>query len=211
MKDYVWFRAGPSRSIPESGKSALIRRMRGVAFADRAPLVVVIATVGLAAGVAVLELPFTAGFPVLWANLVSAAEVGSQATAWLLGLYLGFYLLDELIIVIAVVMTTRVTKLQEWHGRVLKLVSGALMIALAVVLVLAPDAMRSPTALILVPLITVLIMVITGAFRCAMTVGRRTGRAKPPPECTAANAPARTSPATTPKANRSGGSSDGGL
>lgn len=178
VKDYVWFRNGPTLSIPERGKPALYQRMRNVALGEKTLLVTVIGTVALATGVAVLELPCTAGFPVLWANLVSAADVGTQATVGLLGIYLGFYLLDELIIVVAVVTAMRVTKLQEQHGRVLKLVSGALMVALAAVMVVTPAAMRSPTALLLVPLVTGIIAIAAVAFRRAVTAGRRESRAR---------------------------------
>jgi fructose-specific phosphotransferase system IIC component len=136
----------------------------------------VVGTAGLAAGVAVLELPCTAGFPVLWANLVSEAGLGPQATVGLVGVYLGFYLLDELIIVVIVVAAMRATKLQERHGRVLKLVSGALMIALATVLVIAPQAMQSLSAMLLVPLVTGIVVVVVMMLRRFTTSGRTATR-----------------------------------
>jgi cytochrome c biogenesis protein CcdA/glutaredoxin len=172
VKDYVWFQSGPSLSIPERSKPALFERMRGVALGEKSLLLAVVGTAGLAAGVAVLELPCTAGFPVLWANLVSEAGLGQQATMGLLGVYLGFYLLDELIVVVVVVAAMRATKLQERHGRVLKLVSGALMIALATVLVVAPQAMQSLSAMLLVPLVTGVVVVVVMMLRRITTSSR---------------------------------------
>lgn len=164
LKDFLWFHAGPSLSIPEGRKPAIFERMRKVAFTQRSLVVAVVGTAGLAAGVAVLELPCTAGFPVLWANLVATADVGQQATVGLLGLYLGVYLLDELIVVV-VVVALRATKLQERHGRVLKLVSGSLMIALAGILIWVPEAMESLTAMLLVPLVAIGVVVAAVTFR----------------------------------------------
>lgn len=186
VKDYVWFRSGPSLSIPERSKPALLERMRSVALAEKTLFVTMAGAAGLAAGVALLELPCTAGLPVLWVNLVSTAEVGPHATGGLLGLYLGFYLLDEVIIVVAVVVAMQAAKLQERHGRALKLVTGALMIALAAVLIFAPEVMQSLTALLLVPLITGVIVVAMVVLRRVVPSGRPGG-----PHITRATAPSR--------------------
>ncbi|HSI94036.1 MAG TPA: thioredoxin family protein [Jiangellaceae bacterium] len=176
LKDFLWFHAGPSLSIPEGRKPAIFERMRKVAFTERSLVVAVVGTAGLAAGVAVLELPCTAGFPVLWANLVATADVGQQATVGLLGLYLGIYLLDELIVVAAVVVALRATKLQERHGRVLKLVSGSLMIALAGILIWVPEAIESLTAMLLVPLVAIGVVVAAVTFRRVVLSARERTR-----------------------------------
>ena len=48
-------------------------------------------------------------------------------------------------IVFAVAVTTlRATKLQERHGRALKLVAGVMMLALAVTVLVSPEAMNNP-------------------------------------------------------------------
>ena len=143
VKDFFWFKSGVSLSIPESSKPGIYQRMRGVlAAADSLPGLVA-ATAVLAAGVSFVELACTAGFPILWTNIVAARDVSPAVFVALLGLYMLVYQLDELLIFGAAVTTMRVTKLQEKQGRFLKLVSGMLMLSLAVVMLVNPALMNS--------------------------------------------------------------------
>ena len=52
------------------------------------------------------------------------------------------YLLDEMVIFLAAVFTLRASKLEEKHGRVLKLIGGVLMLTLAVVMLVDPSIMN---------------------------------------------------------------------
>jgi hypothetical protein len=57
--------------------------------------------------------------------------------------YLSVFLLDELVVFGAAVATMRAMKLQEHHGRELKLISGVVMVGLAVVMATRPTLMES--------------------------------------------------------------------
>ena len=61
----------------------------------------------------------------------------------LFGVYMVVFLLDEFAVFGTAVVAMRAAKLEERHGRALKLVSGTLMIVLAAVLILAPDLMQN--------------------------------------------------------------------
>lgn len=112
--------------------------MRGVlANADNLPALVG-STVLLAAGVSIVELACTAGFPIVWTTLLAERQVPGPAFAGLLVLYLLVYQLDELVIFGVAVRTLRASRLQEHQGRVLKLVGGMLMLTLAVVMLVEP-------------------------------------------------------------------------
>jgi hypothetical protein len=104
----------------------------------------------LAGGVALVELPCTAGFPVIWSDLVNAAGVSGPEFAALLGIYLSVYLLDELVVFGAAIITMRATRLEERHGRALKLVGGMLMIAIGITIVTVPDALDTVGGLLAV-------------------------------------------------------------
>jgi hypothetical protein len=97
----------------------------------------------MALGIALIELPCTAGFPVLWSNLVAGQGVSPVEFWLLLGLYMGIYLLDELIVFGTAVYTLKMSRMEEKHGRVLKLVGGMVMLALALVLLLDPERMNT--------------------------------------------------------------------
>ncbi len=140
LKEF-WTTVGPSVAIPADRKPALLRRMRRLADAERSLPATLGGTVVLAVGVSLLETPCTAGLPLLWTDLVAERGVAAAGAAVLFGLYLLVFLIDELLIFGAVVLTMRVTKLQEHHGRLLQLVGGTLMVTLAVAMVAAPQLM----------------------------------------------------------------------
>ncbi|MCH9733763.1 MAG: hypothetical protein K0U78_04315, partial [Actinomycetia bacterium] len=97
-----------------------------------------------------VELACTAGFPVLWTNIVAARDVTPTMFALLLGLYMLVYQLDELAIFGGAVLTMRATRLQEKQGRLLKLVGGMLMLSLALVMLLNPALLQDVRTALLV-------------------------------------------------------------
>ncbi len=143
IKDYFAFKKGLSFTIPDSSKPGIYRRMRAAA-GRKELLPALAATVVLAAGVSLLETPCTAGFPVLWTGLLEAQGVGFAEAAVLFALYMAPFLVDELVVFGLAVGTMRVAKMQEKHGRVLKLVGGTMMLALAVTVLVEPSAMSDP-------------------------------------------------------------------
>lgn len=143
VKDYFAYKVGLSFTIPESSKPSLYRRMRAAA-GHRHLVPALAATTGLAVGVSLLETPCTAGFPVLWTGLLEANGVGAAEAAFLFLLYMVPFLLDEMIVFVVPVVTLRAAKVQERHGRLLKLVGGTMMLALAVAVLVDPAAMSDP-------------------------------------------------------------------
>jgi hypothetical protein len=143
IKDFLWFKRGVSLTIPDERKPGLYRRVRALVRPGVGLPSALAGTVVMAGGIALIELPCTAGFPVIWSDLIRAAGVGGAEFGSLLGVYLSIYLLDELVIFGAAVFTMRATKLQERHGRMLKLVGGMVMVTIAVAIVFFPTAMEN--------------------------------------------------------------------
>ncbi|MBK9124435.1 MAG: hypothetical protein IPM16_15135 [Chloroflexi bacterium] len=142
IKDYFWYKQGVSLTIPDSQKPRLYRQMRGVMAPDKTLFAVVGATGAMALGVTLLELPCTSGLPVLWTNMIVANDVPTSSFILLLALYMLIFLIDELALFLTAVFTLRVSKFEEKHGRVLKLVGGIVMLALAIVMVFDPTLMN---------------------------------------------------------------------
>ncbi len=142
IKDYFWYKEGLSFTIDDAQKPGLYKRMRRVLQAGDSLGALLLATVGLAVGVSLVEFSCTAGFPVLWTNLVAAQAVTPLTFALLLLLYMVIYQIDELGIFLAAVITLRVSKLEEKHGRILKLIGGTLMLTLAAVMLIKPALMN---------------------------------------------------------------------
>jgi len=142
LKEY-WTAKGPSVTITAGAKPGLYRRMRGLADTDRSLAATLGGTVVLATGVSLLETPCTAGLPLLWTDLLADRGVPPTGAAVLFALYLAVFLLDELAVFGAVVVTMRAAKMQERHGQLLQLAGGVLMLTLAATMVLAPRLMES--------------------------------------------------------------------
>lgn len=142
VKDYFWWRRGPSFTIAESHKPGIYKGIRGLTDRRLGGLGLIFATIVMAAGIALVELPCTAGFPVVWSGIVAERGISGPTFLVLLALYLLVYLSIELVVFFIALLTLRMQRFEEQHGRKLKLVGGMVMVALALVLVLAPDLMN---------------------------------------------------------------------
>jgi cytochrome c biogenesis protein CcdA/thiol-disulfide isomerase/thioredoxin len=150
IKDYFWYKEGLSLTIADEQKPGIYRQMRRVLQAgDSLPAQVGAAAV-LGAGVSLVEFSCTAGFPMIWTNLVSAQEITTGAFVMLLALYMVIYQLDELVIFGTAVVTMRAARLEEKQGRILKLAGGVLMFILGIVMLVDPALMNDLTSALLI-------------------------------------------------------------
>jgi cytochrome c biogenesis protein CcdA len=142
IKDFLFFKKGFSLSIPDHHKARFYRQVRNV-FYTKSTGPMIIATVAMAAGIALIELPCTAGLPVVWSGLVSGLDLSWFYFLFLFALYLIMYLFAELIVFTLAVVRMRTVKLTEEGGRFLKLISGCLMLVLGFVLLFRPEYMEN--------------------------------------------------------------------
>ena len=145
IKDYFWYKEGISFTISDDKKPGVYQRMRGIIRNSDSYWQLIGATVVFAGGIALIELTCTAGFPVIWSNLLASQNVDTLTFVLLLLVYMLVYLLDEMVIFLAAVFTLRASKLEEKHGRVLKLIGGVLMLTLALVILVDPSIMNDIT------------------------------------------------------------------
>ena len=141
IKDYFWYKEGLSFTIADDKKPGIFQRMRRLMDASQSFGGLVAGTVVLAAGVSLVEFSCTAGFPVIWTNLLVSQEMAATGFIFLLLAYVAVYQLDELGIFFVAVYTMRSSKVEEKHGRILKLIGGMLMITLAGVMLVNPNLM----------------------------------------------------------------------
>jgi len=97
----------------------------------------------LAGGVSLVEFSCTAGFPLLWTNLLVSQNISGFTFVLLLILYLVIYQLDRYVLFFTAVFSLKASKLEEKHGRMLKLIGGVLMLTLAGVMLVNPALMNS--------------------------------------------------------------------
>lgn len=142
VKDFVARGRGPSLSIPASAKPSLFRRMRALLKTASLPSLVT-ATVVLAAAANSYELLCTAGFPLVYARILTLNDLSTTGYYLYLGLYNLVYILPLLVIAGIFIKTLGSRKLQEHEGRALELLSGLMMLGLGSVLLISPEALAS--------------------------------------------------------------------
>ena len=150
IKDYFFYKEGLSFTIDDKHKPGIYQRIRRVMDTSQSFWGLAGATVVMAAGVSLVEFSCTAGFPVLWTNLLSAQNVAPLSFALMLLLYLVIYQIDELAIFFTAVFTLKASRLEEKQGRILKLIGGTLMLTLAAVMVINPALMNNLSSSLLI-------------------------------------------------------------
>jgi hypothetical protein len=138
VKDYFAFKQGFSLSIPETAKPGIYAHVRKVLNAEALAASLVSVSI-LAVLVNFIELLCTAGLPAIYtAVLTQQGLQGAEYYAYLL-LYNLAYIADDSLMVVIAVVTLGSHKLTEHSGRWLKLLSGAVMLALAMIMLLKPE------------------------------------------------------------------------
>ncbi len=137
-KDFLATGTGPSLSIPDSARPGIYSRVRRIVQAEDLKLAMIGVTL-LAVVVNLVELLCTAGLPALYTQILVSQNLGMTAYYGYLLLYNAAYVLDDALIVGIAVYTLSQTRLQVRQGRWLKLASALVIIALGLVLLLAPE------------------------------------------------------------------------
>ena len=128
-------------AIPDAAKPGLYARMRRILQA-RSLLPVLGAVAVLAVMVNFIELLCTAGLPAIYTAVLAQQGLGALAHHGYLGLYILGYIADDALMVASAVLALGSRRLSQRTGSRLKLVSGVVMLALGVVMLLRPEWLR---------------------------------------------------------------------
>lgn len=140
VKEFFWFKKGVSLMIPEGAKPKLFQKMRKI-INNTSVFWSFIGTVTLAFFVNLIELGCTIGFPAIYTRVISIQNIGTLPKYLYMALYNVYYIVPLAIIVGLFVFTMGKYRFEEKHAKILKLVSGILMLALGIILVIKPDLM----------------------------------------------------------------------
>ncbi len=146
IKGYFTIQECSSMDAPCSLRPSIIWGGRKIG-GERSLTLTLTVTVAFAAGAAIIELPCTSGFPVIWTGLLTDAGVAGSTFLALLAAYIMVYLFLEIAIVVVALATMRVTRLQEVHGRSIRLTGGMVMAAIAIMMLIDPGGMHSISGL----------------------------------------------------------------
>lgn len=138
VKDFFAFKKGVSLSIPEAAKPGIYARTRAIITAEHLAGAI-LGAVTLAVLVNIVELLCTAGLPALYTEVLASYQLPIWKNYAYLGIYILAYMFDDSLMVAAVVLTLSKRRLQESQGRWLKLISGVVIMALGLVVLLQPE------------------------------------------------------------------------
>lgn len=140
VKELFFFKKGFSLMIPAKAKPKLYKKARAIIYEERGVLAFV-GTVFLAFFVNFIELGCTIGLPAIYTRVLSVRYIPSLERYLYIAFYNLLYILPLAIIVGVFVLTMGKFKFTENHAKVLKFISGALMIVLGLLLIFAPQAL----------------------------------------------------------------------
>lgn len=142
IKEYFAFGKGISLTIPKSAKPALFERMRNLLKTSSFPGLV-IGTVVLSILANTYELLCTAGFPMVYTRVLTLRGFPTAQYYFYLAFYNVIYIIPLALIVVIFTITLGSRKLTDSEGRILKLISGLMMLGLGVMLVVKPDLLNN--------------------------------------------------------------------
>ena len=133
LKDFWFYGRVISLSIPNAAKPDIYARMRRVLQAQNLSAAL-FGTIVLAVLVQMVEFMCTSGFPALYTKILTLKQLSSASYYGYLLLYNLAYLFDDFIVLAIGIVTLSQRRLQEKEGRWLKLMSGLVMVGLAIYL-----------------------------------------------------------------------------
>jgi len=134
IKDFFFFKQGPSLSIPEEKRPELFGRMRRVVRTTYLPTILG-GTVFLAATVNFYELLCTLGFPLVYTTQLAVYHLAPLTYYLYLLFYNIVYVVPLIVILVVFTVTLGKAKLSEWRGRQLKLLSGVMILSFGVLFI----------------------------------------------------------------------------
>jgi hypothetical protein len=126
IKEFFFFKKGASLSIPEEKKPGIFKQMRNLVRTPQLTAVI-IGTIALAVTVNFYELLCTLALPFVFTQeLVLRTYTVQEAYLYII-FYNLVYVIPLIVIVSIFVITLGKRKLSEWHGQLLKLLTGIML------------------------------------------------------------------------------------
>ena len=141
LKELFWFKRGVSLMIPDKAKPTLFRRMRAIAASASLPAAFLGISV-LAFLVNLIELGCTLGLPAVFTRILTLrSDLSGVARFGYLVLYNVAYVIPLAVIVAAYALTLHRLTLSERGAKLLKAVSGVLLVSFGLLFLLAPGVL----------------------------------------------------------------------
>ncbi len=131
---------------PEKEKSIFVRfekklfeKMQEISQAKTSLPLMLLGVAVVAAGVNLIELVCSLGFPLAFTKMLTSYNLGTSSYYSYLLVYILFYMLDDLIIFALAIWTLRITQVSEKYLKVIKLISGVVLLILGLIILFKPQ------------------------------------------------------------------------
>jgi hypothetical protein len=135
IKDFFFFKKGPSTSMSVEKRKKIFKRMRDLIHTAYLPGVLG-GTIFLAVTVNIYELLCSLGFPLVYVTRLAAEHLPAINYYIYLFFYNIIYVIPLIVIVLVFAFTLGTRKLSEWRGRQLKLFSGGMLFSMGLILII---------------------------------------------------------------------------
>ncbi|MCP6718194.1 MAG: hypothetical protein KJI70_01425 [Patescibacteria group bacterium] len=127
------------KSIFVRFEKKLFRKMQEISQAKTSLPLMLLGVAVVAAGVNLVELVCSLGFPLAFTKMLTSYNLGTSSYYSYLLVYILFYMLDDLIIFGLAIWTLRITQVSEKYLKVIKLISGIVLLILGLIILFKPQ------------------------------------------------------------------------
>ncbi len=138
LKELFFFKKGVSLMIPDSAKPKIASRARKI-LSEQNMLLAFVGTAVLAGFANVVELGCTVGLPAIFTKVLTSRGIGTGMQLAYMALYNVYYVIPLAIIVGIFAWTMGHFRVTERTGKILKLISGLVMLSLGIIMLVKPE------------------------------------------------------------------------
>jgi len=141
-KELVAFRKGITLMIQEQHKGPLLKRIERMKeiIVNGSMLTLILASVSLAAFASLVELPCTAGFPIIYTGILTGKMLADSFSYYLYLLFYNFIYVIPLIVIITIFgYTLKGKQITQRQMAIIKFIGGLIMILLGLILLINPS------------------------------------------------------------------------
>ncbi len=139
-KEYYFYRKGITLMVQDKNVGPLKQRINKVAdmIKNSPTSALIFASAGLAVFASLVELPCTAGFPIIYTGILTGLSLNGITYYLYLMLYNLIYVLPLLVVITVLGFTFKGKQIQKETMALIKFIGGAIMLILGLVLILNP-------------------------------------------------------------------------
>jgi len=117
----------------------MFAKMQEISQAKTSLPLMLLGVVVVAVGINMVELVCSLGFPLVFTKMLTTYNLSTSSYYSYLGIYILFYMIDDLIIFALAIWTLRITQVSEKYLKAIKLVSGIVLLILGLIILFKPE------------------------------------------------------------------------